>query len=166
MAGETQSIAFDTPAREQAADTFGMWVFVGSEAMLFGAILLVFFLARISYEGAFAAASHHLSLTLGTLNTAVLITSSFAMALAHLTVAGAAEAILTAGVVTYLQRANIPLLRVNHPNVPVPGEAADRQPRRVRPITVALGAVAAAACALLAWRSARTTFGSLRGFVS
>ncbi|WP_433235913.1 cobalt transporter CbiM [Actinomadura nitritigenes] len=65
-----------------------------------------------------------------------------AMALAHLTVAGAAEAILTAGIVAYLQRANVALLRVNHPNVTVPGEAADRRPRRVRPIAVALGAVA------------------------
>jgi cytochrome c oxidase subunit 3 len=83
MSAPTQSVAFDTPAREKAADAFGMWVFVGSEAMLFGAIMLVFFVARISYGPAFAVASKHLSLTLGTVNTAVLITSSFTMALAH-----------------------------------------------------------------------------------
>lgn len=83
MSASTQSVAFDTPAREKAADGFGMWVFVGSEAMLFGAVMLVFFVARVSYGPAFAAASRHLSLTLGTLNTAVLITSSFTMALAH-----------------------------------------------------------------------------------
>lgn len=40
-----------------------------------------------------------------------------AMALAHLTIAGAAELLLTAGVVAYLQRANLPLLRINHPGV-------------------------------------------------
>jgi cobalt/nickel transport system permease protein len=40
-----------------------------------------------------------------------------AMALAHLTVAGAAELLLTAGIVAYLQRANLPLLRINHPGV-------------------------------------------------
>jgi cobalt/nickel transport system permease protein len=40
-----------------------------------------------------------------------------AMALAHLTVAGAAELILTAGIVAYLQRANLPLLRINHPGI-------------------------------------------------
>ncbi len=62
-----------------------------------------------------------------------------AMALAHLTVAGAAEAILTGGVVAYLQRANVALLRVNHPGSAAPGE---RRTRRVRPIAVALGAVA------------------------
>jgi cobalt/nickel transport system permease protein len=41
-----------------------------------------------------------------------------AMALAHLTVAGAVEFALTAGVVAYLQRANLPLLRINHAAVP------------------------------------------------
>ena len=40
-----------------------------------------------------------------------------AMALAHLTIVGAAELIVTAGVVAYLQRANLPLLRINHPGV-------------------------------------------------
>ncbi len=37
-----------------------------------------------------------------------------AMALAHLTVAGFVEFALTVGVVAYLQRANLPLLRLNH----------------------------------------------------
>ncbi|WP_434721428.1 cytochrome c oxidase subunit 3 [Mesorhizobium sp. RIZ17] len=79
----TESVAFDTPQRERRADTFAMWVFIGSEAMLFGAIFLVFLVAHIDFGPAFAAASKHLSLPLGTFNTAVLITSSFTMALAH-----------------------------------------------------------------------------------
>ncbi|MCU1468669.1 MAG: cobalamin [Actinomycetia bacterium] len=41
-----------------------------------------------------------------------------AMAFAHLTVAGGVEFALTAGVVAYLQRANLPLLRINHRAVP------------------------------------------------
>ena len=40
-----------------------------------------------------------------------------AMAFAHLTVAGGVELILTAGVITYLQRSNLPILRINHPAV-------------------------------------------------
>ena len=40
-----------------------------------------------------------------------------AIALAHLTIAGAAELLLTVGIVAYLQRANLPLLRINHPGV-------------------------------------------------
>ncbi|MDX8529289.1 cytochrome c oxidase subunit 3 [Mesorhizobium sp. MSK_1335] len=80
----TESIAFDTPKRERRADSFAMWVFIGSEAMLFGAIFLVFLVAHLDFGPAFAAASKHLSLPLGTFNTAVLITSSFTMALAHM----------------------------------------------------------------------------------
>jgi len=41
-----------------------------------------------------------------------------AMALAHLTAAGFVEFVLTVGVVAYLQRANLPVLRINHPGVP------------------------------------------------
>ena len=47
-----------------------------------------------------------------------------AMALAHLTVAGLVEFALTFGVIAYLQRANIPVLRINHPNVPIDGECS------------------------------------------
>ncbi|RUY91696.1 hypothetical protein EN974_27580 [Mesorhizobium sp. M7A.F.Ca.CA.001.12.2.1] len=88
MSASTESVAFKSGERERAADAFGMWVFIGSEAMLFGAIFLIFFVARLSYGAAFAEASRHLSLMLGTINTAVLITSSFAMALAHFFTSG------------------------------------------------------------------------------
>jgi len=40
------------------------------------------------------------------------------MLLAHLLVAGVVDFALTAGVVAYLQRANLPILRINHPAVP------------------------------------------------
>jgi cobalt/nickel transport system permease protein len=68
-----------------------------------------------------------------------------AMLLAHLTVAGVAEGIITGAVVAYLQRANLPLLQVNHPGVPVDAEtaAAERSHRRrLRPAVIA-GAVMA-----------------------
>jgi cobalt/nickel transport system permease protein len=51
-----------------------------------------------------------------------------AMALAHLTVAGLAEFALTYGVIAFLQRANIPVLRINHPDVHFDGEIPDRRP--------------------------------------
>ncbi len=41
-----------------------------------------------------------------------------AMMLAHLLVAGVVELVLTAGVIAYLQKANLPVLRINHDNVP------------------------------------------------
>jgi cobalt/nickel transport system permease protein len=40
------------------------------------------------------------------------------MALAHLTVAGAVELALTMGVIAYLQRANLPIMRINHASLP------------------------------------------------
>ncbi|MEX2615231.1 MAG: cytochrome c oxidase subunit 3 [Alphaproteobacteria bacterium] len=83
MTDNTQSEAFRIAARERAADAFAMWIFLGSEAMLFGALLLVYLTARLEHAETFSAASQHLSLPLGTFNTAVLITSSLTMALAH-----------------------------------------------------------------------------------
>jgi cobalt/nickel transport system permease protein len=68
-----------------------------------------------------------------------------AMLLAHLVVAGVAEGILTGAVVAYLQRANLPLLQVNHPGVAVDAaEAAaeEGRRRRVRPGVAAVVAVA------------------------
>jgi cobalt/nickel transport system permease protein len=53
------------------------------------------------------------------------------MLLAHLLVAGVVEFVLTAGVITYLQRANVPILRINHANGPEPG-AAVPAPRKIR----------------------------------
>jgi cytochrome c oxidase subunit 3 len=84
MSGAIESPAFRYERREREADAFGMWIFLGSEAMLFGAVILIYMVARIDHPKAFAAASGHLSIVLGTANTAVLITSSFAMAAADL----------------------------------------------------------------------------------
>ncbi|GAA1855263.1 cobalt transporter CbiM [Pseudonocardia ailaonensis] len=68
-----------------------------------------------------------------------------AMMLAHLTVAGLAEGILSAAVLAYLQRANLPLLRANHPGVPVDAAAAtaeQKRRRRLRPGVVAVAVMA------------------------
>ncbi|HEY6423488.1 MAG TPA: cobalt transporter CbiM [Pseudonocardiaceae bacterium] len=68
-----------------------------------------------------------------------------AMLLAHLLVAGIAEGIITAAVIAYLQRANLPLLQVNHPGVPLDAEAQAAEGsrrRRLRPAAVAGGVMA------------------------
>ena len=64
-----------------------------------------------------------------------------AMALAHLTVAGLVEFALTFGVISFLQRANIPILKINHPNVPLDGEMPARRPLGWRWAFVGLGAL-------------------------
>jgi cobalt/nickel transport system permease protein len=65
-----------------------------------------------------------------------------AMMLAHLTVAGAAEAILTGGVLSYLARADVRRLLPGHPGIPVTaGDATPSPPRRLTPARVAVGSV-------------------------
>ncbi len=67
-------------AQEQNAAELGMWVFLGSEVLLFGALLLGYFVYRRGYPDGFAEAARHTSIVIGTINTAVLLTSSFVVA--------------------------------------------------------------------------------------
>jgi cytochrome c oxidase subunit 3 len=60
----------------------GMWTFIAMETLFFGGAIFLYSAERHHYPGAFAAASSHLELTIAAVNTAVLLTSSFAMALA------------------------------------------------------------------------------------
>ena len=66
--------------RERAAASFGVWIFIGSEAMFFAAVLLAFATYRSLWPDAFAAAGRETNVALGTANTALLLTSSLAMA--------------------------------------------------------------------------------------
>jgi cytochrome c oxidase subunit III len=73
---------FDDAAQQHEASWLGMWVFLATEVMFFGGMFMGYMLYRTAYPQAFASASNHLDLWLGTINTAVLICSSFTMALA------------------------------------------------------------------------------------
>src|SRR3954454_255542 len=73
---------FDNLAQQSEAATLGVGVFLVTEVLFFGGLFLVYLVYRSWYPDAFAAASHELDVTLGTINTVVLITSSLTMALA------------------------------------------------------------------------------------
>jgi cytochrome c oxidase subunit 3 len=73
---------FTSREQQTLAGTFGMWVFIASELLFFGPLLFGYFYLRLRYPEASAAASRHTDYLLGTANTAVLLTSSFLMALA------------------------------------------------------------------------------------
>ena len=73
---------FDSLAQQSEATTLGMWVFLVTEVLFFGGLFATYMIYRSWYPDAFAAASHELDVTLGTINTVVLITSSLTMALA------------------------------------------------------------------------------------
>src|SRR5437588_2335776 len=59
-----------------------MWVFLLTEVMFFGGMFGGYTVYRNLYPDAFASTSRFMNVTLGALNTAVLITSSLTMALA------------------------------------------------------------------------------------
>jgi cytochrome c oxidase subunit 3 len=73
---------FDSLVQQKEAATLGMWVFLVTEVLFFGGMFATYAIYRAWYPEAFAAASHELDVTLGTINTVVLITSSLTMALA------------------------------------------------------------------------------------
>ncbi len=62
--------------------TFGMWVFLMTELMLFGVLFTSYTAYRYVYPSAFVTGSQHLDAGLGAINTAILIISSVMMALA------------------------------------------------------------------------------------
>lgn len=64
------------------ASTLGMWVFLVTEVMFFGGLFMAYIVYRYWYPDAWQAASNHLNVVLGGLNTAVLICSSLTMVLA------------------------------------------------------------------------------------
>jgi cytochrome c oxidase subunit 3 len=74
---------FETQAQQDGAVRLGMWLFLGTEVLLFAGLFLGYTVYRHFYHEAFHEASRHLSLAFGTTNTIVLITSSLSVALAY-----------------------------------------------------------------------------------
>jgi cytochrome c oxidase subunit III len=75
-------VQYDTIDRQHATARLGMWVFLGSEALLFAGLLALYAAYRFAYPAEFHAAASHANVVLGTINTYILLTSSLTMALA------------------------------------------------------------------------------------
>lgn len=73
---------FQTLNQQQEAATLGMWIFLVTEVMFFGGLLMAYLLYRVWYPEAWAEGSLELDIRLGGFNTVVLIGSSLTMALA------------------------------------------------------------------------------------
>ncbi len=73
---------FDSPLQQRHAAELGMWTFLATEVLLFGAALTAYAVYRLMHPAAYAAASHELYKSIGATNTAVLLLSSAAMAMA------------------------------------------------------------------------------------
>src|SRR3954453_14103008 len=76
---------FATKEQQRRVATVGMWVFLSTEILMFGGLFTTYSVYRLWYAQAFAAGSNLMDVTLGAINTAVLLSSSFTMAMAVFT---------------------------------------------------------------------------------
>ena len=72
---------FESFQQQRTAASLGMWLFLAQELMFFGGLFTCYLIYRSLNSLDFAIASSELDITLGGVNTAVLITSSLTMAL-------------------------------------------------------------------------------------
>jgi cytochrome c oxidase subunit III len=75
------ALQFADLAQERDVATIGIWVFLATEVLFFGGLLTAYAVYRHMFADGFTEAARHTKLVIGTINTAVLLTSSFAMAL-------------------------------------------------------------------------------------
>jgi cytochrome c oxidase subunit 3 len=73
---------YATIAQQREASTLGMWAFLTTEVLFFGALIAAYLNYRIWFGEEFIAAASLTKVALGTANTAVLLTSSACMAMA------------------------------------------------------------------------------------
>lgn len=80
---ETPAEQFDDLEQQRRTVLLGMWVFLTTELLLFGTLFTAFIVLRVEHTAVFAHAATHLDLVLGSINTAILLTSGLTMALAE-----------------------------------------------------------------------------------
>lgn len=73
-------VQFEDIPKQEHALRFGMWLFLASEVLLFAGLFALYTAYRTKYSADFAAGFHHNWLALGSINTVVLIVSSFTVA--------------------------------------------------------------------------------------
>lgn len=78
----TTSLApqYHDAAQRSAANHLGLWAFLATEILFFGGLFIGYTVYRHAYPEAFALGSSQLDFWIGTINTAVLLTSSLFMA--------------------------------------------------------------------------------------
>jgi cytochrome c oxidase subunit III len=82
MPEKALSVQFASADQQREAVTLGMWAFLATEVLFFGALVAAYFNYRIWFGAEFVAAARMTKIVLGTINTAVLLTSSACMAMA------------------------------------------------------------------------------------
>jgi len=69
------------PHYDPEASKLGMWLFIFTELLLFGGLFIVYSIYRFLNPEAFKMAGHELNLTIGAINTVILLVSSMTVAM-------------------------------------------------------------------------------------
>jgi cytochrome c oxidase subunit III len=72
---------YESPTHEAETAISGMWLFLATEILFFGGLFLVWMVYRHAHPAGFALAAEHTEITIGSINTVLLVTSSFAFSL-------------------------------------------------------------------------------------
>ncbi len=67
--------------RDDEGSKMGMWLFLYTEILLFGGLFLVYAIYRYNFFEPFKHIAEHMNITLGAINTVILITSSLTVAM-------------------------------------------------------------------------------------
>jgi cytochrome c oxidase subunit 3 len=79
MADPRPEVQYASLAQQTETAQLGMWVFIATEVLFFGALIFAYYIYRISYPDQFVLAGRDAKLLLGSINTALLATSSLTM---------------------------------------------------------------------------------------
>lgn len=74
---------FEEQIRQREAMVFGLWLFLATEILFFGAFFFLYAVARMQDPAGFAKGAHEANLLLGTINTLLLMTSSATLTVAE-----------------------------------------------------------------------------------
>ena len=72
---------FEERLRQREAYVFGMWLFLATEILFFGALMGVYVYIRVTHPAGLSAGARETDATYGTLNLFLLLTSSLTMAI-------------------------------------------------------------------------------------
>jgi cytochrome c oxidase subunit III len=72
---------FEDLGKQTHAAHLAMWIFLGSEVLLFAGLFTLYVSYRVMYPADFASATEHNNVAIGTINTFILLTSSLTVAL-------------------------------------------------------------------------------------
>jgi cytochrome c oxidase subunit 3 len=78
----SDTIAHHDEHRDDEASKLGMWLFIFTELLLFGGLFIVYSIYRYMHPTAFGLAAEELDVTVGTVNTVILLVSSMTIAMA------------------------------------------------------------------------------------